>query len=96
MTIIQVSGRLAQDTSTMKSLFTISVENINTFSAMLMNNAQGTANFQVFENNQKEIQMDVTAGQNVSYTPKTPGSRIDFYVNYYNGTDLPEVITTWA
>jgi len=96
MNILDVQARLALDTTTQKSLFTISVENISQFTAKLSSIATGTANFQVFENGVQKIQQDVTADGHISYTPEVPGSKIEFYVNSYNQSDLPTVHTSWS
>ena len=84
----QLYARLANDTSTMQSLFTGVFTSIKGIELNLSSEATGTANFAIFENNVEKVSQRVTAGQSVSWTPQA-GSTVAFYVNYYNAGDLP-------
>ena len=91
--INQLYARLANDTSTQRSLFTTSFIGIERIELTLSSLATGTANLAIFENDEEKVSKRVTAGQSVSLSPK-PGSTVTFYVNYYNESDLPMVNVT--
>ncbi len=91
--INELYARLANDTSTMRSLFTGVFTSITKIELSLSTQASGTANFAIFENNVEKVSQRVTAGQSVSWTPQA-GSTVAFYVNYYNASDLPMVNAT--
>ncbi|KJZ09599.1 hypothetical protein TW85_21920 [Marinomonas sp. S3726] len=82
-------ARLATDTSTQKSLFTGKFKSIKSIQLQLSPNAAGTANFAIFENGSEVKSERVTADQSISYDASSPDSTLEFYVNYYDGTDLP-------
>ena len=87
--INQLYGRLAHDTSTQESLFTGSFTGIKSVELKLSSIAEGTANFAIYENGQEKVSQKVTKGQSVSYPASQPDSVLEFYVNYYDGSDLP-------
>lgn len=89
-TINQLYARLAQDTSTEKSLFTGKFVGISSLELTLSSLATGTANFAIYEDGSEKVGQRVTAGQSVSYTPTSANTTVAFYVNYYDGDDLPQ------
>jgi len=86
----QLYARLALDTSTQHSLFTASFFDATTLTLTLDPSAEGTANFAIFQNKKSVVNKRVTAGESVTYT----GEGLTFYVNYYDGSDLPRVNVT--
>lgn len=90
MRILELYARLAKDTSTQKSLFTGKFDGLKSISMRLSESATGTAHFTIFQNNIEKISKNVTAGQSVRYIPQS-GATIEYYINSYNETDLPQV-----
>lgn len=88
-TIHHLYARLALDTSTQRSLFTGSFTGITSIVLQLESNAEGTANFAIYEDGVAVKDKRVKAGESISYSPSTANSKLEFYVNYYDGTDLP-------
>lgn len=86
-----IYARLANDPSTVRSLFTGSFMDISNVTLQLSEQAQGTANFAIFENGVQKIDERVVAGGNVSWQPQA-GSKVEFYVNYYDASDLADAI----
>lgn len=91
--INQLYARLAEDTSTQRSLFTGGFSSIEKIELTLSSLATGTANFAIYENDEEKVNKRVTAGQSVSLSPQS-GSTVNFYINYYNNSDLPQVNVT--
>ncbi|WP_438467011.1 hypothetical protein [Marinomonas sp. PE14-40] len=89
--INDINARLANDTSTQKSLFTGSFSSITSIRLLLSPVAAGTANFAIYENGSEVKNERVTADQSVSYTATSPDSKLEFHVNYYDASDLPQV-----
>lgn len=87
--INQLYARLAKDTSTQQSLFTGKFVGIASIELTLSSSASGTANFAIYENGEEKISERVTAGQSIHYSPSQQTTEVAFYVNYYDGSDLP-------
>ncbi|KYG72976.1 hypothetical protein [Roseivirga echinicomitans] len=90
MRILELYARLAKDTSTERSLFTGKFDSLKSISMKLSQSATGTAHFVIFQNNVEKISKDLTAGQIMSYVPLS-NSIIEYQINNYNETDLPQV-----
>jgi hypothetical protein len=89
MALQVVYGRLVNDPSTMTSLFTGKLTGISNLKLTLSSQAAGTANFAIFENNEQKVSERVTAGGDISWTPQA-GSEVEFYVNYYDASDMAD------
>lgn len=87
-------ARLAADTSTQKSLFTGKFNSIKSLQLQLSPNAVGTANFAIFENGSEVKSERVSADQSISYTASSSDSTLEFYVNYYDASDLPQAFAS--
>jgi len=90
MRILELYARLAKDTSTQRSLFTGKFDSLKSISLRLSESATGTAHFSIFQNDVEKVSQNVTAGQSVHYTPQS-GTTVEYYINSYSDTDLPQV-----
>ncbi|RYD59479.1 MAG: hypothetical protein EOP56_01040 [Sphingobacteriales bacterium] len=84
-----IDARLLNDTSTMRSLFTGKLTSVSNIKLELSPIAKGTANFAIFENDVQKVNERVTAGGSVSWAPAA-GSEVEFYVNYYDESDMAQ------
>tara|TARA_R110000796_G_scaffold252627_1_gene388941 strand:- start:23600 stop:23890 length:291 start_codon:yes stop_codon:yes gene_type:complete len=94
MKILELYARLAKDPSAQRSLFTGKFDGLQSITMTLSNLATGTANFAIYENNVQKVAKNVTASdQSLSYRPQA-GATVEYYINSYNETDLPQVHIT--
>lgn len=93
ITPLTVDARLANDTSTQRSLFTGKFNTVTSIKLELSSIAQGTANFAIFENGEQKVSQRVSAGQSISHAAPV-GNELAFYVNYYDGEDLASAYAT--
>jgi len=87
--IKELYGRLANDTSTRQSLFTGKFADVGSVELQLSEEAEGTANFAIYENGQRKVDQMVVKGGSVVHSAEQPNAILEFYVNYYDGSDLP-------